>query len=89
MAFLLVATTFTFANNTASETEARVVELTQRVEEIRSIDFKEITRSEKRALKSELKEINKELKGIEGLDKKVSVSVGAIIIVVLLLIIIL
>lgn len=65
----------------------RVVKLVERVNEIQAMDLKELDRKEKRALKVELRGIEKELKK-EGLDSKVSISVGAIIIILLLLILI-
>jgi len=79
------------ANDKATEKtarEIRIEQLTNRVEEIQSIDFDELSRSEKKELKKELKEINKELKS-EGLGKPVTLTLGAIIIIVLVLIIIL
>ncbi|MEP5613099.1 MAG: hypothetical protein ABJP45_12665 [Cyclobacteriaceae bacterium] len=78
------------SNDSKNPTEApsqRVVELTERVNEIKEINLKELERKEKKALKSELKTIEKELKA-NGLDSKVSISIGAIIIILLLLIII-
>ncbi|WP_424961342.1 hypothetical protein [Ekhidna sp.] len=79
---------------TASETDPkntnpkeRVEQLESRVHEIWEMDFSDMDKEEKAAIKLELKEIKKELKE-EGLDSKVSISIGAIIIILLLLIII-
>ncbi len=76
-------------NNTkpTETTSQRATELLDRVNEIKAMDFKEMDRTEKKAIKKELKTIKKELKA-EGLDDKVSISIGAIIIIILVLIII-
>lgn len=69
----------------------RAVSLIERVHEIKDMDRSGMTRVEKRELRSELREIKSELKEMEkaeGLDDKVSISIGAIIIIILLLIII-
>ena len=92
---LLLVVMITFGAN-ASETDAlnaevRANQLIERVEEINRLDFSEMTFSEKRVIKAELRELNAELKeldGIEGLDDKVSISIGAIIIIILLIILI-
>ncbi len=78
------------ANETdpTKDVNQRATELIERVQEIRSMDYKEMNRKEKKEMKSELREINKELRKIEkteGLDNKVSISVGAIIIILLLI----
>lgn len=70
---------------TEAEISARVEVLKGRVEEIRSMDRSTLTKAERKELKVELKEIKKEI----GLDDRVTISVGALIIVLLLLIIIL
>lgn len=75
-----------------NEANKRAVELISRVQEIRSTDFKELDRDQKKEMKSELRSIKKELRQLEstkGLDSKVPISVGAIIIIILLLILIL
>ncbi|MEQ8903850.1 hypothetical protein [Ekhidna sp.] len=63
----------------------RVEQLENRVQEIWGMDFSNMDKVEKAALKVEVKDIKKELKQA-GLDTKVSISVGAIIIILLLLI---
>ena len=65
---------------------ARTTVLTQRLEEIRSMNKSEMTRLEKKSLRNEVKEIKKEMKVMSG---GVYLSVGAIIIVILLLILLL
>lgn len=78
----------------AAETDAKVVDsevraeqIENRIHEIWKSDFSKMDKAEKLQLKEELKSIKKELK-TEGLDSKVSISVGAIIIILLLLILI-
>ncbi len=78
----------------ASETEpkkeidpqAQVEELEGRVYQIWEMDFSDLDKEQKKDLKKEVRNIKKELKQA-GLDSKVSISVGAIIIIILLLII--
>lgn len=70
---------------TEAEIKARMEILEDRVDEIKSMDFSSMEKTEKKALKGELKEIKKEM----GLDDRFTISVGAAIIIVLLLILIL
>ena len=72
--------------HTKSEAEirGRMEVLERRIEEIQAMDLSKLNRAEKKALRMEVKEIKKEA----GLDDKVTISVGALIIIVLLLIII-
>ncbi len=58
----------------------------QRVTEIQNMDKTDLTRSEKNELKKELREMKQKA---DGLDKRVYLSIGAIIIIILLLILIL
>ena len=60
--------------------------LKSRLEEIRAMDTKNMTKSEKKALRTEVKTIKKELAQISG---GVYLSVGAIILIALLLILLL
>lgn len=60
--------------------------LNARLVEIKEMDKSTLTRSEKRTLRQEVREIKKELKTLSG---GVYISVGAIIIVLLLLILLL
>lgn len=94
---ILAIALFTLASFGASANETkevdpnvRATELIQRVHEFRKMDRKEMTMDEKTMMKDELREIKKELRQLEkseGLDDKVSISIGAIIIIILLLII--
>ncbi|WP_420318520.1 hypothetical protein [Ekhidna sp.] len=71
-------------NNT--DPQERIEQLENRIQEIWNMDLSDMDKEEKATLKLEVKEIKKELKQ-NGLDSKVSISVGAIIIILLLLII--
>ena len=68
-----------------TDPQERVEQLENRVHQIWEMDFSDMDKEEKAALKLEVKEIKKELKEA-GLDNKVSISIGAIIIILLLLI---
>jgi Flp pilus assembly protein TadB len=61
----------------------RLAEIEARVDEIKEINFSDMDKEERRALKKELKEMNKEAKQLSG---GVYISVGAIILILLLLI---
>ncbi|MFT3981606.1 MAG: hypothetical protein QM687_14120 [Ferruginibacter sp.] len=65
---------------------AMLARITARVAEIEKMDKTSLTTSEKRALRKELKGMHKDA---AGLDNKVYISVGAIIIAILLLLLIL
>ena len=65
---------------------AQFERLVNRVEEIRKMDKSNLTRVEKKALRSELREMKQQARVLE---KGVYLSVGAIIIIILLLILIL
>ncbi len=92
--FLIIALFLTVSSFSASATEPtvkepvnRAQEIENRVHEIWKMDFSKMDNIEKQALKHELKALKKEMK-TSGLDSKVSISVGAIIIILLLIIII-
>lgn len=87
--FLAVAPLGLAANNpgnAGANAEARAIELQDRLEEIKSLDKKELSRVEKRELRREVREIKKELAAASG---GVYLSVGAIILIALLLILLL
>ena len=73
-------------STTTNNEEPRVQQLIQRLENIKDMNKSELTNSEKRNLRKEVKDIKKEMKALSG---GVYLSVGAIIIVILLLILIL
>ncbi len=66
--------------------KARLEEISARVKEIKEMDKSSLSRAERKALKKELRSMNKESKEMKG---GVYLSVGAIIIIILLLILIL
>lgn len=70
---------------TEEQKMARAEEIRSRVEEIKSMDKSSLSRAERKALKKELRSMNREAKEIKG----VYLSFGAIIIIILLLILIL
>lgn len=74
--------------NTMSDEQkaARLEVIRLRAEEIKATDKSTLTRSERKSMKKELKEMNREAKAMRG---GVYLSVGAIIIIILLLILIL
>ncbi|HVS95941.1 MAG TPA: hypothetical protein VHE54_05625 [Puia sp.] len=72
------------ANMTAAQKEALIQQMKERVEEIRAMDKSQLTKAERKQLRTELKAMKKESRAITG----VYISVGALIIIILLLIII-
>jgi len=86
------ANTVSAANSNKAKTEMTAEQKVQleriqnRVEEIRSMDKSQLSREEKKALKTELKGLKQQAKAMGG---GVYLSVGAIIIIILLLILIL
>jgi hypothetical protein len=69
------------------KTEATRAEvLMNRLETIRDMNKSEMTRMEKKSLRKEVKEINREMKATNG---GIYLSVGAVIIIILLLILLL
>lgn len=69
-----------------TEQKVQFEKLVSRVEQIRDMDKSNLTRTEKRALRKELKELKEQAR---ALNQGVYLSVGAIIIIILLLILIL
>ncbi len=57
-----------------------------RLFEIKNMDKTTLTNSDKKALRKELRSMKKEMNASSGLDSKVYISVGAIIIIILLII---
>jgi hypothetical protein len=74
------------AEMTKEQKAARLEAIKDRVNEIKAMDKSELSKADRRALKKELKEMNKEARTMSG---GVYLSVGAIIIIILLLILIL
>lgn len=85
----LASPSISFATATDPATanrEAQAQRLTNRLEEIKAMDTKQMSRSEKKALRVEVKTIKKELAAVGG---GVYLSIGAILLIVLLLILLL
>ena len=66
--------------------QVRVMEIKQRVETIRSMDMSQMTTTDRKAMKHELKDMNKELRQMEPY---VVISVGALLLIIIVLILIL
>jgi len=75
------------AHMTKEQKEARIQEMKDRVKEIKAIDKSTLTKADRKALRKELRTMNKEARD-EGY-RGVYISIGALIIIILLLIIIL
>ncbi len=69
-----------------AEQKIQLKRITDRVEEIKAMDKSDLSKSERKALRKELKELKQEARAVGG---GVYLSVGAIIIIILLLILIL
>ena len=69
----------------AELSDAEVTVLTHRLNEIKDMDMSNMSRPDKKALRKEVKEIQKVMSGGNG---GIYISVGALIIIILLLIII-
>jgi hypothetical protein len=68
------------------EPSERAKALIIRLFEIKNMDKSTLTNSDKQALRKELRGMKKEMKASTGLDSKVYISIGAIIIIILLII---
>ena len=73
------------ATMTDAEKKARFEEIKQRVYEIKAMDKSNLTSTERKELRHELKDLKKQAKAVQG----IYLSVGAVIIIILLLILIL
>ena len=74
------------ANMTVEQKQARIEEIKLRVEQIKAMDKSQLTREQRKDLRSELRADRREARMIGG---GVYLSVGAIIIIILVLILIL
>ncbi len=68
------------------EPSERAKALIIRLFEIKNMDKTSLTISDKKALRKELRAMKKEMNASSGLDSKVYISIGAIIIIILLII---
>ena len=73
------------ANMTEEQKQALILQMKDRVEAIKAMDKSQLTKEERKAMRTELKDMKKEARAVTG----VYISVGALIIIILLLIIIL
>lgn len=69
---------------TTTPESARAEELVNRLEEIKAMDMKSLSRSEKRELRKEVRSIEKEMKTMNG---GVYISVGALLVIIILILI--
>jgi hypothetical protein len=73
------------ATMSEAQKQALIQQMKDRVEEIKAMDKSQLTKEERKQLKTELRAMKKESRAVTG----VYISVGALIIIILLLIIIL
>lgn len=71
---------------TAEERIQRIEQLEKRVWEIRSIPVEDLDRSQRKALRKEMKEINREAKALQGAGIYISGSALLVLLLILLLI---
>lgn len=74
-------------NDLTEAQKARIESLKRRVEEIRAMDRSKLSKAERKDLRQELRDMNKEAKAAGS--RGVYLSIGAVIIIVLLLILLL
>jgi hypothetical protein len=85
-----VASKEAIANMTEEQKGARIEAMKERVNEIKAMDKSTLTKEERKALRMELRQMNKEARAMgRHAVTGVYISVGALIIIILLLIIIL
>ncbi len=73
-------------NELTPEQKARIEVLKRRVEEIKAMDRSNLTKAERKDLRQELREMNKEAKAVQG--RGIYLSIGALIIILLLILLI-
>jgi hypothetical protein len=92
LAMMMVLTGLTYRswaaerNMSRVEAEFRVNEIRQRVEDIRAMDFSQLTATERHAVKYELRDMKKEL---VQMGPYIYISTGALIIIIVLLLLLL
>ena len=92
LAMLMLLCTFAFTapamakDLTAAQKEARVIEMKQRVDEIRAMDISHMSKLEKKEVRSELKQMKSELKAD---PTYIYISGGALLLIIIILILIL
>ena len=87
LALAIPMASFATSTDPATEqVEAKIQRMNNRLEEIKAMDTKGMTRQQKKALRTEVKTLKKEMAEVSG---GVYLSIGAIIIIALLLILLL
>ena len=71
------------------QTDSRLAEIKQRVEEIRAMDKSQLSKSERKSLRNELRDMKKELKRRGGLYISTAAIIAAILLVALILVLVL
>lgn len=74
------------ANMNKEQAQVRIMEIKQRVEDIRAMDMSKLNATDRKALKHELKDMKQEVKQLEPY---VIISAGALILIIVLLILLL
>lgn len=74
------------ATLTPAERDARLTQMKARVQEIKAMDKSQLSRENKKALRKELRDMNKESRAMDG--GTLYISLGAALIIVLLVILI-
>jgi uncharacterized membrane protein len=75
------------ASMTKEQKEARVIELKQRLEEIKAMDKSQLSRADRKNLRQELRDMNKEAKAIG--NGGIYISLAGILLIILILILVL
>lgn len=84
LAFNMQAAVKNAGNSQAQQ--ARVMEIKHRVDEIKAMDFSSLSSADKKSMKHELKDMNKEIRHMEPY---IVISCGALILILIILIILL
>jgi len=71
---------------TDAQKEERITQIQQRVEEIKAMDKSQLTKAERKDLRRELKDMNKEARAAHG---RTTIVIAGLVIIILLLILIL
>ena len=92
LAFTLLFSCFAMSaqateTTTRAQSEARVMQIKQRVDEIRSANLAGLSRLQRKEIKHELKDMNKELRQMDPVI--VYISAGGLILIIILLILLL
>jgi len=75
-----------FEGMTDTQKEERITQIQQRIEEIKAMDKSTLTKIERKDLRHELRDMNKEARAARG---RTTIVIGGLVIIILLLILIL